>query len=252
MSNRWRLVRAGGDAVPASVRRFSERARRRRWRAARPWLLGLGGLAVLAAGFGVVYATPVLGVGEVRVVGDPRLVTPAQVRTAAAVAPGTPLLRVRPAAIARRVGRLTAVERAIVTRRWPRTLVVRVVERTPVAAIPLAGRYEIVDRSGVVFDSAPRLPSGLPVLKLATPGGQDPTTRAALVVLDALSPPLRARMAALAADGPARIRLELHDGRQVVWGDATQNEAKVRVAERVLGGDAKIMDVSAPGVVTTR
>jgi len=90
------------------------------------------------------------------------------------------------------------------------------------------------------------------VLKLATPGGQDPTTRAALVVLDALSPPLRARMAALAADGPARIRLELHDGRQVVWGDATQNEAKVRVAERVLGGDAKIMDVSAPGVVTTR
>ena len=36
---RWRLVRARSDAVPASVRRFNQRAQQRRMQAARPWLV---------------------------------------------------------------------------------------------------------------------------------------------------------------------------------------------------------------------
>lgn len=251
MSSRWRLVRARRDAVPASVRRFSERARRRRLRAALPWLTTAGVLAVLTAAAALVYATPLFGVAEVRVAGA-RLVTPQQVRDAARVAPGTPLVRVDLAAVRRRVGRLAPVYRVTVTRKWPHALLVRVVERTAVATVPVHDRYAVIDRTGTVFAEAAQPPAGLPVVKLATPGGGDASTRAALSVLAALPPALREPMAALVADAPARIRLQLRDGREIVWGDATQNEAKVRVALTLLARNAQVLDVSAPSVVTTR
>jgi cell division protein FtsQ len=250
MSN-WRLVRARRDAVPSSVRRFSERARRRRLRAAMPWLITFGTVVVLAAAAGVVYATPLFGVAEVRVTGA-QLVTPGEVRSAARVAPGTPLVRVDVAAAGRRVGRLAPVSRATVRRRWPRTLVIRVVERAPAAAVPVPGGYAIVDRAGVVFDREPGRPAALPVLKVGAPGGNDPATRAGLTVLGVLPPELRDPLGALVADAPARIRLELRDGRQIVWGDATQNDAKVRVALALLPGDQQMIDVSAPTVIPTR
>ncbi|NJC69798.1 FtsQ-type POTRA domain-containing protein [Planosporangium thailandense] len=251
MSSRWRLVRARRDAVPATVRRFSQRARRRRLRAARPWLVALGVVVVLALAGTVVYTTPLLGVARVRVVGA-RLASDAQVRAAARVAPGTPLVRVDPAAVARRVGALPPVYRVTVSRSWPRTLVVRVVERTPTAAVPMGGRYAVIDHTGTVFDWSARQPAALPLLKLRSPGPHDPTTAAALTVLAALPSGLREPMAALVADAPARIRLELRDGHQIVWGDATQNDDKARVALTLMGAGQKVTDVSAPSVVTTR
>jgi cell division protein FtsQ len=247
----WRLVRARRDAVPDSVRLFSQRIRQRRWRAARPWLIGLGVLAVLAGAFGAVYSTPLLGVAQVRVVGT-RLISPGEVRAAARVAPGTPLIRVDAKTVGRRVATLAPVARATVTRSWPRTLVVRVVERTPAATVPLRGRYAVVDRTGVVFDWVASRPSALPVLKVNAPGGNDPATRAGLTVLGNLPPALRDQLVDVVADAPARIRLDLRDGRQIVWGDATENDAKVRVALALLPGDQPVIDVSAPTVIPTR
>jgi cell division protein FtsQ len=251
MTRPWRLVRARRDAVPASVRLFSQRSRRRRLRAAMPWLIGLGVVAGLAAAAGVVYATPLLGVAEVRVTGA-RLLSPGEVRAAAGVAPGTPLIRIDATAVRRRVGKLPPVARATVSRSWPRTLVVRVVERVPAATVPLRGRYAVVDRTGIVFDWVASRPPALPVLRVSAPGGDDPATRAGLTVLTALPRALREQLVDLVADAPARIRLELRDGRQIVWGDATENDAKVRVALALLPGDQPVIDVSAPTVIPTR
>jgi cell division protein FtsQ len=245
------MVRARRAAVPASARRFSQRARRRRLRAALPWLVTLAVLVVGAVAGAVVYTTPLFGVSDLRVVGA-RLVTADEVRAAARVTPGTPLVRVDVGAVARRVGGLPPVFQVTVSRAWPRTLVVRVVERTPMAAVPVGGRYAVVDRTGTVFDWAPGPPAGLPVLKVKNPGRDDAATRAGLTVLAALPSGLRDPMTALVADGPARIRLELSDGRQIVWGDATQNGDKARVALTLLGSGQKVTDVSAPSVVTTR
>src|SRR5690242_11484792 len=136
----WRLVRARREAVPDSVRRFSERVRQRRLRAALPWLVGLAAAAVLAGAATILLVTPLFGVSDVRVVGA-RLVTAAEVRAAAHVPPGTPLARVDAAAVSRRVARLAPVATATVIRHWPRTLVVRVVERTAVAVVPAGRRY---------------------------------------------------------------------------------------------------------------
>jgi cell division protein FtsQ len=248
---RWRLVRARGDAVPASVRRFTARARQRRLHAARPWLAGLGVLALLGAVAVVVSATPLFGVAHIRVLGA-HLVTEEQVRQAAGVPAKTPLIRVDRAEVTRRVGALPPVRQATVSRRWPQTLVIEVVERTGVATVRTGSGFAVLDASGLLFATLPARPPALPLLRLASPGRTDPSTRSALLVLAALTGDLRGRLVELVADAPTRIRLELSGGKEIIWGDATENETKSRVATSLLNRPGKVIDVSAPTIVTVR
>ncbi|MFF5172095.1 cell division protein FtsQ/DivIB [Micromonospora sp. NPDC000089] len=248
---RWQLVRAGSDAVPPSTRRFMARARRRRMRAALPWAVAAGVLALAGLVAWTLLGTGLFGVREVRVVGA-RLVTPVEVRDAAAVPDGIPLARVDLAATARRIDALAPVERATVTRDWPGALVVTVVERTGVAVVPRDGQFLVLDRTGVAFRAVPRAPDGLPVVRVVAPGPEDPGTLAALQVLAALTPQLRAELTEVTVDGLARISLALRGDRTVVWGDATRGTDKARVATALLGRDAATIDVSAPDVVTFR
>jgi cell division protein FtsQ len=255
----WRLVLArrasARAAVPASVRRFARRARRRRLRSALPWLVVLLMLVFAGIGAGLVYGTSLFGVGTVRVEGTVDVSTD-EVRLAAAVRPGAPLASLDLAEVERRVEAYPPIQKATVDRSWPRTLVVRVWERSPVATVPLAGSYALLSADGVAYRQVGARPEGLPVVRVPDPGPGDETTLAALTVLAALPPALRDPLVALVADAPTRIRLELSDQRVVVWGDATANAEKARVASSVLagpdGGAAKTVDVSAPSVVTVR
>jgi cell division protein FtsQ len=247
----WQLVRAGADAVPPSTRRFMARARQRRMRAALPWAVTAGVLALAGLVAWTLLGTGLFGVRQVRVSGN-QLVTPVQVRDAAAVADNEPLARVDLAATARRVGTLPPVARATVERDWPGTLVIRVVERTPVAVVPQGDRFAVIDGAGVVFHEVPQAPAGLPVVRVGRPAPDDPGTRAGLAVLAALSPGLRAELVEVDVAGLARITLRLRGDRTVFWGDATQGGKKSEVATALLGGKADRIDVSAPNVVTYR
>jgi cell division protein FtsQ len=220
-------------------------------RAALPWAVVAGVLVLVGLVAWTVLGSGLFGVREVRVEGA-RLVTAVEVRDAAGVPDGVPLARVDLAAAARRIGGLAPVERATVRRDWPGALVVTVVERTGVAVVPRDDRFVVVDRSGVVFRTLARPPDGLPVVRLAAPGPDDPGTRAALQVLAVLTPQLRAALVEVTVEGLARIGLTLRDGRAVVWGDATRGADKARVATALLGRKADTIDVSAPDVVTLR
>jgi cell division protein FtsQ len=249
---RWRLVRADRDAVPPSVRRFMRRARQRRIRAALPWALGAAILAVAGAIGWTVYGTGVLGVRRVEVSGA-TLLTPAQVRDAAAVADRTPLARVDTGAVAARVEALAPVDRAVVSRGWPGTLVIEVVERTAVAVVPVSETaFAVVDDEGVVFRTEPKRPAGLPLLEVAAPGPDDVNTRAGLEVLASLSPELTVKLISVTVEAPARIRLNLDGGRTVIWGDSSASPTKSSVATALLGRKEKTIDVSAPEVVSLR
>jgi cell division protein FtsQ len=253
----WRLVvaqRAGRWSNPvgsSSARRFAKRARRRRLRAAAPWLVILGIVLLLGTGVAVVYTTPVLGVERVEVSGV-AVLTPQTVRVAAGVRIGTPLARLDTGSVAARVRRLKPVHSVRVVRDFPHTLLISVQERTPVAVVPQGDGYTLLDAGGIAYLPVAAPPVGLPVVRLARPGPEDATTRAALTVLAALPPVLRVPMVELVADSPTRIRLELTDNRRIIWGDATENEAKVRVISSVQVGPDRTFDVSAPGVVTER
>jgi cell division protein FtsQ len=89
------------------------------------------------------------------------------------------------------------------------------------------------------------------VLRLATPGSADPSTMAALRVVAALTPQLRALLQELSAETPTRIVLQLSDGRAIRWGDAERSDIKATVATALLDRTARIIDVSVPDVATT-
>ncbi|GIJ68624.1 cell division protein FtsQ/DivIB [Virgisporangium ochraceum] len=251
---RWRLVRARRDAVPDSVRRFSARARRNRLRRAAPLLTAAVVVVVVGIGAAVVWFTPAVAVDRVEVTGA-SLVSPDDVRAAAAVRVGRSLARVDVGAVHRRVAALPPVGRVSVSRKLPGTVVIAVTERTPAAVVEQSAAEPglwLIDASGVVYTRAESRPAGLALLRIPAPSRDDPTTRAALTVLRALPPELLAPMAVLAADAPARIRLELTDGRTIVWGDATENTEKVRVALVLITRPGRTIDVSAPSLVTIR
>lgn len=247
---RWRLVRAHPDAVPGSVRRFNQRARRRRVRVAVPWAAAAVLLVVGLVGW-LLYGTAVFSVRTVRVDGT-GILSPAQVADAAALVPATPLYRVDLDAVRRRVAALAPVADATVTREWPDTVRISVVERTPVAAIAHDQAFGLVDAAGVVFHTVAARPDDLPLVRLDHPGPRDPATTAVLRVLAALTPQLRAQLVEVVAEAPARIRVLLTGDRVVVWGDAADSEVKARVATALLDQAGTEIDVSAPEVVTVR
>jgi cell division protein FtsQ len=247
----WRLVRADTDAVPASVRRFMARARRRRLQAALPWAVTAGVALVVGALVWLVYGTSVLGVREVRVVGTDSL-TPLQVEQAAAVRLKQPLAGADLDRIRGRVEGLPAVDRAVVSRSWPSTVVIQVVERSPVAAVPAGKEFLLIDAEGVAYRTVARRPDGLPVAQLAAPGPDDINTRSALTVLSALTAELREQLVSISVPAPAQVRLGLRKDRTVIWGDESQSETKAQVATALLERKGDTIDVSAPKVVTIR
>jgi cell division protein FtsQ len=248
---RWRLVRASSTAIPTSVRRFDARARERRLRTARPWLVASVAVALAGVATFVFYGTSLFGVDQIRVTGA-EFVAVADVRAAAAVATGTPLAAVDTGAVAARVRTVAGVADAEVSRDWPSTLVIHVTPRTAVAAVPDHGAYLVLDRSGVVFRLLASPPSGVVLLRVASPGPHDAATRAALTVLAALPAELRALTGEVHADAPAEIQLILTDGHVIIWGDDLENGTKARVALSLLADPGKVIDVSAPDVVTVR
>jgi cell division protein FtsQ len=247
--------------------------RRRGLRVRWPALLALAGLVTLGGLLGwVVLGSDLFAVRAVDVAGVARL-TPAQVRAAGRVPIGASLAAVDTAAVRRRVATLRPVARVDVTRRWPRTVRITVVERQAMVAIPTTGRgnppgealghppgeggLALLDRGGVPFARVPSAPPGVAVLRVARPqagdgAGDDATVRAALDVLAALPPPVRARVTDVVADPADVMTLRLQGGATVLWGGPERSARKARVLAVLLPRGASAYDVSVPDVPTTR
>ncbi|MGC4934971.1 cell division protein FtsQ/DivIB [Gordonia sp. DT30] len=198
----------------------------------------------------VAYLTPLMSVRDTDVSGN-RTVPGAQILDAAAVPPGTPLLRVDTQAVARRIAAIPSVESARVERGYPSTLHITVAERVPVALVPEGDKVHVLDHSGVgyltfpVASSPPEIKK-LPVLQTATPGPADPTTRAALGAVAGLPPELSALVVKVIATSPVDIEFALTGNRKVIWGDDSRGEEKARTLGYLLTRHATEYNVSAP------
>ena len=240
---RWRLVRARGE-VPR--RRVAGRRRTPRW-----VLLALLGALLVGGAAWALLGTSLVGVRHIEVSGV-EITTREAVHDAAAVTLGTSLLRLDTDAIAARVGALPPVAHVDVRRSFPHTLVITVTERTPAAVVPAPDGYAVLAADGVVYHHVAVPPAGVPVVQLAAPGPTDPATLAALRVVAALTPELRAVLAEIRAPAPTSISLALVDGRTIVWGDAEASDRKAAVATVLLAEDATTIDVSVPDIATVR
>jgi cell division protein FtsQ len=240
--------------TPRRPRRDTPAARRRR-------LLVRAGaaVAVVVVLAWLLWGSPVLGVHRIQVDGAGSL-TSAEVVEVAGITEGTPLLRVDVDAAEARVARLPQVASVEVTRGWPRSVVITVVERVPVAVVEQDGARSLVDADGVLFDTVTGdLPSGVVPLDVADPGPDDRVTRAALAALVALPEAVRADVATASATTPEDVTLTLADGTTVLWGSAEHADDKAEVLVALLGqlesGDlepADEIDVSAPRAVALR
>jgi cell division protein FtsQ len=199
----------------------------------------------------VLLGSPWLVVHKVVVEGESRL-TAAQVLAAADVRLGTPLARVDTAGVAARVRQLGPVAQVHVSRSWPDTLTVAVVERDPVAAAQQGSTWALYDGDGVRLGAAVAPPRGLVRLAVRTPGPRDASTRAALTVLEGLPRQLRVLVTTVQALTPEQVTLVLADRRVVVWGGTGDAQAKATALIALLKMPGRVFDVSSPTVVTRR
>jgi cell division protein FtsQ len=242
-------------AVTPLARRRPARPRSRHRRAIR---LAVAVLAVVAVGW-FLLAGPLLRVNTVQVDGVATL--PAdQVRETAGIEPGTPLLRVDVDAVRARVARLPQVASVEVTRGWPHTVVVTVVERVAVVVVGAPGSRSLVDAEGVLFDTVTgEPPPGVIPLEVTDPGPGDPATMAALAAVEALPADVRKDVASVAAGTAEDISLTLTDGTAVQWGGSEESEKKGAALAALLQqlADEKLepagtIDVSTPEAVVLR
>jgi cell division protein FtsQ len=205
----------------------------------------------------------------VRVIGvtGTHLVSAGQVRAAADVPAGTPLIRVDPGQVAARVEAIQQVASAQVTKDWPDGLSITVQERVPVMAVRSSGRYDLLDRAGVIVVSSASKPAQMPLLLTSEPGGRlrgDQGVAAVAQVLAVLPSWLShqvAKVSVSGSDGPSgtqvagltpSVTLYLTGGQTVVWGDAGSSGVKEHELAILMRGQASYYDLSAPGTVVTR
>lgn len=205
---------------------------------------------VFGLGYLVLFSS-VLGARSVEVTGN-GLLTPDQVRTAAAVPPGSPLVRLDTDAVADRVRTLAPVAEVEVVRSWPSTLTLRVTERVPVAYTVVPEGVRLIDRGGLEFATVATPPPGVPVLQ----AGNQEAVLAAATVLDTIGQPgreaLRSVLVSVSAATAFDIQLALTEERTARWGSAAESDRKASVLAVLLSQPGTVYDVASPDLPTIR
>jgi cell division protein FtsQ len=209
--------------------------------------------AIVAVAVWALLGSTLLVVRSVTVTGADA-VPRAEVLRAAGIAPGTPLIRVDTAAVARRVERITQVQSAQVSRDWPDSVTIVIQERTPVLAVPSDGGFALVDRFGVVVSHAATRPPGMVLLDTAANPDSlrgSPAVGAAVTVLHELPPRILRLVRAVTAPSPGAVTLDLRGDVTVLWGGTDRAAAKAAELEILMRTKASSYDLSDPYTAVT-
>ena len=239
--------------VRPTARTLTTRPPRRTWPY---WLAALLVLAIVGGGAYVVYRTPVFGLQQLDVTassGDLSGDVSDDVKAAADIPDGTPLVGIDLAAARRRVLAVPEIESAEIARHWPNTVVITVVQRVPSAVTKANGDLWLLDRDGTPYVkvAAADVPAGLLTIELATPGPQDPSTLAALSVIGEVKSPIKELVSSVSARSAYSVTLLLKDGRSVLWGSPDDGARKMQILPAALAQPGKLYDISDPDILTT-
>ncbi|MFC4497474.1 cell division protein FtsQ/DivIB [Streptomyces ovatisporus] len=249
-------ARPRADSGP---RPAAERDRRPRLRLRLPGRLLLLALVLtlVLGGFGAwaLYGSDWVTVERVSVSGN-EVLTEKQVRTAARIPVGAPLLSVDRAAAERRLrSRLPRLDTVDVVRAWPHGIGVKVTERKPELAMKEDGNFVEVDDEGVRFAVVPKQPKDVPLLAMEVQGsaglrhfGSERLRREAVSVAGSLPKSVARNTRTVRVRSYDSITLELTGGRTVLWGSGEHRAAKAKSLAALLKAakDARHFDVSVP------
>ncbi|OAH20779.1 FtsQ-type POTRA domain-containing protein, partial [Clavibacter nebraskensis] len=225
------------------VRRFTQRARRRR-----AGLLGaLGAVLTLAIVVGIAVYSPLLALRTVEVEGADR-VSPASIQAALADQVGTPLPLVDLDRVGDELRAFPLIRSYSTESRPPSTLVIRIVERTPVAVIQSGAGFDLVDPAGITIERATARPDGYPLIDLPSADFSSPRFQAAAAVLVALPADFLPQVDSIQANTTDDVMLTLRSGKKVLWGSGERSVDKAEVLQALVKarGDVGSYDVSAP------
>jgi cell division protein FtsQ len=243
---------AFAKAKRAEVKRFTRHARRRR-------IAVLIVLAILASTAGLIAAavfSPILALREIRVDGTVRL-DPAVIQDAVSGQLGTPLALLDEGRIRDELGAFTSIRSYATELVPPDTLVIHIVERTPLGVVATPAGFDVVDAAGVVLESSPTRPPNIPLMHLETSAPEGTGFDAMAEVLIALPAEVLAQVDSIGARTQDDVTLNLTGSDQrVVWGSADDSERKADILAALLARFATAgpgeYDVSAPGSAVFR
>jgi cell division protein FtsQ len=232
--------------MTSTLTRSKQPVRRRR----RVALL-VAALVILTLG-ALAWLTPVLGVRQVEVTGTEELAVD-EVQAAAAVATGTPMLRVDVGGATGRVEELALVRSATVTRDWPWTVRIDVTERAVAAVMASGEQWRAFDVDGVEFARIADAADSVPRLDPGRQGASARTVAAMLELFAAMPAPTQAEVQRMNPVGENDLRM-LIAGAEVRFGSSAEAGEKVRVlaALRQAAPGAAVYDVSAPDAPAAR
>lgn len=194
--------------------------------------------------------SPMFAVRQIEVLGTNRVDAEA-VSAALADQLDTPLPLIDPGSVAQALAQFPAIESFVVESALPSTLVVRIVERTPVALLREGNLYVLVDAVGVELGREVDRPKGLPVAAVDSQGVEGQSFKAAIRVIRALPAELRSKVDSVRARSLDDVVLAMRDSDLIVhWGSADDSVQKARVLAALMaknkGGTPKEFDVSSP------
>jgi len=168
--------------------------------------------------------------------------------------PGTPILAIDPVRAKHQLESLPWVRSAVIERRLPDTIYVRLVEREPMALWQHGGKLDLIDRTGAVIP-VPRLDR---FAKLPMVVGEDAASHAAeLLAMLATEPDLAARVTAAIDVGGRRWNLRLDNSIDVLlpsedpagaWADLARLQRNSAILQR----DVQAIDMRLPDRLVVR
>lgn len=249
------------DGVGARIARAKrverEMRRQQRRRKAQARALAAGLVLVLAViGARAVYASSLFEIESIDVVGT-RHLSPQAVIRKAALPPGSTLLRFPKARIEENISADPWVAEVRVTRDFPRTLRIRVVERVAFARVDTGQAIWIVDANGMVLgEDSVEASAAVPVIRDipgldCKPGRQSTSEvlRNALQVLAGISPELYSQVRAVSAPSIDETALITTTNVELMFGEAADLAKKDAVARRIMqeqGTAVVFIDVRNP------
>ncbi len=192
-------------------------------------------------------------VQEVLVVGR-RETSKADLLAAVGVARGAPILAFDLGAARRRVEALPWISRASVERILPDTVLLRVVERRPLALWQNRGRFALIDDEGaVILKQGLERFSDLPLVV----GEDAPAHAADILQILKTQPQMMLRVKAAVRVGGRRWNVRLDNGIDVRLPEENAASAWARLAEyqrthRVLAPEVRVLDLRLPGRLILR
>lgn len=205
----------------------------------------IAAVVLLGAAIALLWAVPILKVGQVEVHGVNNL--PAeQVAADTGIEPGENMLRVDAAAAASRVAESPWVHTVTVARDWPGTITVDITERSAVLYSEEADGTHLIDAGGTPFAI------GEPPAQAVAVDAEAALLTAAAEVVAAVDPAIREQVERVEVPAAAEITFVMADGRTIFWGANSNNHDKALAMSTVLGQEGQAWNISNPAMVTVR